>query len=561
MYTLIRDPDQVKNCLDSINKDKLVFCDTETCYLEGHTDGGLYGDIRLIQVYQTGWKEAMLFDCFFIDLDDILIELHSCHTVWHNASYDLHTINRHTPDLWLPKNMDDTVYMARLCLNKITNRYSFYDCLKATKLADDVIRDMNKKENQKADWGNKLTPTMLKYAACDVLYLSLLHGKVYHAKQFECYDLDIFNLKYAIEYSRRGIPVSQNKIKERFRTSLMDYEEISSKLPVNPNSAKQVCEYLGLDKSDMDTLVKAKLEGDERAGWVRDARQISKTITFLKKYNRPTIYGFYNPCGAVTGRFSCTGGDRYDSANLQQIPRRILDCLQAPAGRTFVYSDYSGLELRMAVCWVGEPTMHRLIMDGTDVHEHTGSVIYQKPMEDLSKYERMIGKTCNFLLIYGGSVYTLQSTIRSWGGVLLSLSECKTILDAWFSEYSYFKAWQDITKRALNVYGYMDVSTALGREVRAYKINDALNIPVQGSSSEVTKKSLQYLKERYPDENLVSTIHDSNTLLPTVDTADMWKDRLDECMIDAWNYVIKDLAIPDLPMPPGAQISNVWEFD
>lgn len=562
MYLLVRTDSAFDSVKDTIDSSKIVFCDTETYEEEGKCkDGGLYGAIRLVQLYQEGWDTAIIVDCMFVDLHKVLGFLKTLHLVFHNASYDLHTINCHTKEVWLPKDVDDTLYLARLALYKKGPKFDFYSCLKHINWYKGTVKELDKKENQQVDWKGPLSKTMLKYAACDVLYLSLLYPEVVHAKNTKNYKLDKANLLYAVEYTRRGIPLNQQKVKEELRKVSIEYEKLLEKLPVNPNSPKQVTSLLGTQSSDMLTLETLKLQGNEQAGLIRDARQSSKTVMFLHKYNRPVIRGFYNPCGAVTGRFSCTGGNRIGYDNIQQIPRRVLPCMEAPEGKIFIYNDYTGLELYMAVCWVGEPTMHRLISSGKDIHTYTASILYKKSEEDITKFERMIGKICNFLLIYGGSIKTLRNTIISWGQVLMSFSDVKEIYDAWFDEYTYFVEWQKMNKKVLQVYGFMDVTTALGRQVRAYSLNDILNIPIQGSSSEVTKTSLQLLKERYPDENLISTIHDSNMLLQDIGTEDIWKSRLNECMVDAWNLVIQDLAIPDLQMPATAQSNTTWEFD
>ena len=42
------------------------------------------------------------------------------------------------------------------------------------------------------------------------------------------------------------------------------------------------------------------------------------------------------------------------------------------------------------------------------------------------------------------------------------------------------------------------------------------------------------------------------------DKAAIWKDRLNECMVDAWFEVIKNLAQPDIPMPAEAEVKKCW---
>jgi DNA polymerase-1 len=556
VYELIRDLGEFNNYIDY---DKPVFCDTETCIEEGKTDGGLYGLVRLVQIYQSGWDKAIIFDCFFIELRDVLDIIKNCHLVFHNAAYDLHTINIHTPNFWYPVSVDDTLYLSRLEYSTKL-KFDFYSCLKYAKCSDSIVENISKTENQKYDWSGPILSSHFEYAAYDVIYLEKLYNKVAGKRDTKSYKLDTFNLKYAVEYDRRGIPINRDKIKVRLNDALAKLENILDQLPINPNSPKQCQEYLGTKSTDMDTLVKLSLEGNDQAAQIREARQLSKEINYLKRYDRDILYGFHNPSGARSGRFSCTGGDRFNAANTQQIPRRILPCIQAPPGHVIVYKDYAGLELRMGVAWVGEPTMEAMMRKGVDLHSYTGCILYNVDLETLTKIQRLVGKILNFGLIYGVGVMTAQSTLRAWGGIVESIKNVKILINKWFEEYEYFKAWHNIVKRHFDVYNYVDTYTALGRHVRAYSLNDALNIPIQGSSSEVTKVSLKMLKERYPKEYLINTIHDSNALIVKEDEAEDWVNALNECMVDAWYYVIKNLAIPDLPMPAEAEYKINWEF-
>jgi DNA polymerase I-like protein with 3'-5' exonuclease and polymerase domains len=557
MYKLIRDWEDFVNPFD---KSLTMFCDTETYEQQGETTGGLYGNVRLFQAYQEGMDHAVLFDCMFLGLDSVLNIVQQYKQVYHNASYDLHTINCHTEKLWLPEDIDDTLYLSRIHLFKKGPKFDFYTCLKHINQFDDRLAGIDKKENQEADWGGPLSVKMLEYAAYDVLFLSILYDEVKEASSTEVYLLDKFNLKFAIEYARRGIPINRQTVKKKRQEVMAEMERLGELLTVNPNSSKQVCALLGTPSSDKDTLVHMSLLGNKDAENIKNARAASKTLMFLKKYDRPVIKGFFNPCGTISGRMSCTGGDRYSHENLQQIPRRILDVLHAPEGYVIVYKDYAGLELRMACCWIGEPTMSEMIFKGVDLHTYTGCILYNVTPEIITKTQRMIGKICNFLLIYGGGVGQLQATIRAWGGLLEGLATCKKISQKWFEAYPYFSEWHNMHKNHFRVYGYLDITTALGRPVRTFTVPDSLNVPIQGSSSEVTKTSLKYLKERYPDENLINTIHDSNALLVREDQAGKWVERLNECMVEAWYYVIKDLAIPDLPMPPEAEYKVNWSF-
>ena len=179
MFILIRNPGQLESIEHELDKSKPLFVDTETCIEYGKTDGGLYGQVRLVQIYQEGWGGAFIFDCFFVDLQDVLDLIKDYHHVYHNASYDLHTINCYTANTWLPVQVDDTFYLAKSVFSD-KDRFDFYSCLDYAGVSDKHIEAIDKKANQKAEWDKDLTQTMLEYAAMDVLYLSLLYDKVKH---------------------------------------------------------------------------------------------------------------------------------------------------------------------------------------------------------------------------------------------------------------------------------------------------------------------------------------------------------------------------------------------
>jgi Ribonuclease D len=172
MYDLIRTYDSFNQI--KINPSSPVFCDTETCEEEGFTLGGLYGQIRLIQIYQESWPKAIIIDCFFISLHDVLNLLHPHHLVFHNGAYDLHTINLKTETTWLPAEVDDTLYLSRLKFFT-KQKFGFYECLDYANHADELIKSIDKKEEQKSDWGGPLSQKAknLRSLRCIVLMSSL----------------------------------------------------------------------------------------------------------------------------------------------------------------------------------------------------------------------------------------------------------------------------------------------------------------------------------------------------------------------------------------------------
>lgn len=556
MYKLIRDSIHL-TFASIIDPEQPIFVDTETTEDEGYSTGGLYGKIRLVQIYQAHWQGAVIIDCQFVPLSTVLSILKPHHLVFHNAAFDLHTINLKTSETWLPKDVGDTMYLSRLKW-WTKEKFGFYNCLEYASLDDDLINSIDKKAEQKSDWSGPLTKRQLTYAACDVAYLAELWEEVKEYQDQTVYQLDIENLKLAIEYTRNGLPVNQKTVQQLRLRYTERLEDALEKLPINPRSSVQARNYLGSSSSDSDTLTRLIQQGDKKAELVREGRHCYKSLEYLNAYDRPIIRGFFQPCTSLSGRFSCTGGNNYNYANLQQMPESLHCVVEAPKGWSIIYKDYSGLELRMAVAYTGEAVMAHMYKAGLDMHTETAKYIFSK--NDVTTEERVVAKTFNFCLIYGGGAATAQSTLQTDANMHLPIQEVQELRLKWFDMYEYYKEWHNMHKKQMNIYGYCDVETALGRKVRAYRLTDSLNIPIQGSSVEVTKSSLAILKRKHKDAIIINTIHDSNLLMAKEDEAKDWGQALSDAMVEGWQYVIEDLADPDIPMPGGYEYGPVWKW-
>ena len=423
-YKLIRDLEE----WDAIqfDPDLPLFCDTETCRDYGATDlskkpGGLYGKVRLYQFYQTDKKFAYLVDCYFVDLADVLAKVEHLHHVYHNASYDLHTINCHTPEHWYPREVSDTFYLSK-AVYTCRDNFGFYDCLRWCGAEDDFIRSIDKKTQQKSDWGKALSPEQLDYAAADVLYLAILYEKVKHGMDEPC-RLDHDNMRYATQYDRKGMPVSEKAVAILRREMLTKLETNLAHVPVNINSSKQCCEWLGTTDSAAYTIGTMALKGNTDAEHLVKSRQAEKALQFIEKYDRPVMRAFHNSCGARTSRMTCSGGDRIGYDNLQNPARTLYPVFQAPRGSKLVYSDYAGLELRTVTAYVGEPTMARLMKEGVDMHTYTGAFIFDTTEEGLTKQQRWCTKVFTFSNAYGAGPVELQNQLQAKGRILMELEQ------------------------------------------------------------------------------------------------------------------------------------------
>jgi DNA polymerase I-like protein with 3'-5' exonuclease and polymerase domains len=106
--------------------------------------------------------------------------------------------------------------------------------------------------------------------------------------------------------------------------------------------------------------------------------------------------------GTRTGRFS------YGDPNLQNVPRRrasgaeVRKFLVPPKDHYLVSIDYDQQEYRLMLDYAGQNDVIESVLGGLDVHTATA---------ELMGVERDPAKTLNFLLLYGGGVVKLATTL------------------------------------------------------------------------------------------------------------------------------------------------------
>jgi DNA polymerase I-like protein with 3'-5' exonuclease and polymerase domains len=157
-------------------------------------------------------------------------------------------------------------------------------------------------------------------------------------------------------------------------------------------------------------------------------------------------------------------------------PVRDTDC--------FVDVDWSQIELVIAAAILGEQNMLHCFEKGLDLHAHSASLMYKKPIDEVTKGERQLGKVCNFGLLYGLSAAGLVSHAATYG-VKLSLNEAETIKSKWLAAYPAINDWQKKAKQKF--YGYNDNPREHTYE---FKVDSEGNIRLEKDGSSDMKKTL-----------------------------------------------------------------------
>lgn len=230
------------------------------------------------------------------------------------------------------------------------------------------------------------------------------------------------------------------------------------------------------------------------------------------------VHTSFNQTGSSTGRMSSS------DPNLQNIPirtatgREIRRAFIAPLGSYLLSVDYSQVELRIMAHMAQEPTLIEAFRQGQDIHAATAAVIYNVPLEEVTKEQRIFAKRVNFGVMYGMGAFRLARESN------LTFAEAKRFIDTYFSRLPKVNEYLEKTKRDARELGY--VKTMFGRkrffpQLRGSTGNssaiqtaerEAINMPIQGTAADIIKKAMitidAELRRRKLRSRMLLQVHD-----------------------------------------------------
>lgn len=534
MFKVVHNPKEVK-----VDKGAYLYMDTETI--------GLYGRIRLVQIYQSHWDKVVIFDTFNTPLSEIVDLIKDCPLVLHNGFYDFRCFNKAGFEL---HDFDDTFLLGRL-------EYPSLESFSLDSMLEKVLgfcpykkHNIQKSAMQKLKWDSLLFDEHYMYGAIDVFYLPKLMQDIHAQLDSPSYMLDKLSVLAMLEFSKVGLPVCK-EVLEKTRKEINEMISMyKQKYPnIKVNSSKQLKEIMGVDTTNDKELARLIAEGNEFAKDIREWRKQEKRLNFIKRFDKPRVYGNFN-VATKSGRSNCS------DENLQQIPSSLKHLFQTE--KFFVYADFSNLELRTFCAMVGERVMERMFREDIDLHTYSAHKLFKTPMEAVTKQQRQIAKTFNFSSLYGAGVSKRLQLLLANTGIALELEKGEELAREWLNAYPEVRTWQQNNDR-LWQNGAIG-KTALGRPYSANLYTDFCNIQIQGSGAEVAKVALVYMLEKLDTQKLCAFIHDSYTFeVDTLDEAKYYAEVLAKSMKQAWVEVSQFFKIRDLPMPVLASVGKNWK--
>ncbi len=342
------------------------------------------------------------------------------------------------------------------------------------------------------------------------------------------------------EMERNGVKLDPNKTKielEKINNQLQKlisdiYSEAGHEF--NINSPKQLSDLLFKERG-LTSVKKTKsgqastneaslklLQGtDKLIDLILSYRELEKLrSTYLSKlcdYIDPKtqrIHSTMDQFGAISGRFSSK------NPNMQNIPKgeasgfNIRNLFVSEDSNVLVGFDYSQQELRILASLAQEEEMLKSFEQDRDIHKKTASEIFQVSENEVTSFQRDVGKTINFSVIYGISAFALAERLK------VPFAEAKSFIDSYYLNYPNVAKFLKTSIENARITNFTE--TVLGRKrydpninssnrgLRSASERELFNFIIQGSAADIMKKCMIEFDDILKEFNakLILQVHD-----------------------------------------------------
>jgi DNA polymerase-1 len=570
-YHLITKPEERKELLELLLKQKEVCFDTETTDLDAmHADlvglafsykarEGFY--VAVPDNFEEAKKIVHEFEPFF--------KSETIEKVAHNIKYDLKVLHRYGMEVTAPTF--DTM-IAHYLINPESKQSmdflsEFYLKYKPIPI-EALIGKKGKGQGNMRD----LKPEEISDYACEDADITLQLKKLFepeiqkeHLKEL-FYQIEMPLVEVLKDMEQEGISVDVKGLKE-YSASLekhligLDAQiKEAAGVPFNVDSPKQLGEIL-FDHLKIDPKAKKTKTGQYATSediLVR-LEKAHPIIPMILEYRqlRKLKSTYVDPLPTMTDRIdgrvhtnfmqtvTATGRLSSNNPNLQNIPIRSENGKEIRKAfiprddqHVLLSADYSQIELRIIAALSKDEHMIDAFHKKFDIHTATASKVFHVSMDEVTKDQRSAAKAVNFGIIYGQSAFGLSQSLN------ISRTEAKGIIDSYFEQFSALKSYMETVVRDARDKGY--VETLLQRRrylpdinsanavVRGFAERNAVNAPIQGSAADIIKMAMisvhEEMKKRKLKSRMILQVHDELVFDVVKDEIDEMKDLVKNCM-------------------------------
>jgi uracil-DNA glycosylase family 4 len=322
---------------------------------------------------------------------------------------------------------------------------------------------------------------------------------------------------------------------------------------LNPASSKQVGELLyrklqlkapkktkkGDDESTEEKalqMLTIKYADDERVKPIVEAildyRELHKMLgTYIYPIPRQAnkndrVHTQFSITRTSTGRVASSNPNLSNIPTRTELGKRIRNGFLSRKGTVLLSVDLDQIELRVCAhlsqdqsmidAFVGASRCFINIALGKckchDIHRATGAKMFNVSPEEVTDFQRGIGKKINFGVLYGMSENRLMNEL-ALEGIRISKQEAKHFLQAWFKAYPGVTDYMEKCYAEARSKGYVrtmfghirylpNVHSVLDR-IREEALRQAGNAPIQGSAADIFKIALKSIDTELPEMRLL----------------------------------------------------------
>lgn len=375
-------------------------------------------------------------------------------------------------------------------------------------------------------------------------------------KLSEDYEIDIQNLKEAI-FQVTGHEFNINSNKQLRELLFEDFNlPIKGTTPTGvPSVGKYTLKYLSTINQIPNLILKYRQLYNLKNNFIDKLPSVSIN---------GSIHTQFNLTSASTGRFTSS------KPNMQNVPKRTTDVIRSlfiPRDENYIFvrADYSQVELRMAAHLSQDPLMIQAYSNNDDIHSLTASKIFNVDIEKITPYQREIGKTTNFRLLYGGGAAKFAQDINfSIENANVSTKDAAKYKSDFFKTYEKLNPYFNKIINEARSCGYL--VTEFGTRRRFFNLEflvgdevdsdcrRARNFIIQGTCADILKIAMIQIYKEFKSKNLKSklilTVHDELVF-------DVFKPELNQAVAIIKKYM-ESAASLSVPLDADISIRKNW---
>lgn len=466
--------------------------------------------------------------------------------------------------LLLDKKINKVVFDYKSLLYKLHNYKKTINQVNFDILLGRYLINPNSKINVGLkDVSNEFMLDETKYASNILIIYKLMIEKIKELNLLDLYyniELPLVNVLFNMEI--QGVKLDVDELDKLDKKYEFEINELTNKIyalagkKFNINSPKQLAEVLygdlklkAFNNKKNSTKVEVLMElidEHEIVPAIIKYRQVYKLYTtYIKAYkdlinkNNHKIYTMFNQFVTTTGRLSSS------EPNLQNIPVRSEEganirsiFISSFEDGYIVSADYSQIELRLLAHLSDDENLIKAYRIGEDIHAITASEIFNIPLHEVTSEMRRAAKAINFGIVYGISDYGLSQNINT------SVQTANKYISKYFEKYPNVKKYMESNVAFAKQNGY--VKSMYGRirplpeinssnyNIRTFNERAAMNMPLQGSASDIIKLAMikveKELKNNNLESKLILQVHDELIVDTKKEELEIVKTILKTCM-------------------------------